>query len=162
MLLPAAAPTAFLRAHFMGFALDTARVTMQPCCFPQQYHVLWALAFRGCICLLIAGVLHDPCVRLSWSCVSPFISNCDRLSSLPYFSSLGYLLETLTGIPWWPLDCNLVMLQPESLRSLHKASEDGSCGGSGTDSPHAQGATARELHHASLKVASWSSQNGKS
>ncbi|DBB05620.1 TPA: hypothetical protein ACH3X1_012239 [Trebouxia sp. C0004] len=46
---------------------------------------------------------------------------------------------------------------PESLRSLRKASDDGR--GSGTDSPHAHGATDRELHHASLKVASWSSQN---
>lgn len=46
---------------------------------------------------------------------------------------------------------------PESLQSLRKASDDGS--GSGTDSPHAHGATDRELHHASLKVASWSSQN---
>lgn len=52
-----------------------------------------------------------------------------------------------------------MVLQPESLRSLRKASDDGS--GSGTDSPHAHGATDRELHHASLKVASWSSQNGE-
>ena len=54
----------------------------------------------------------------------------------------------------------LFVLQPESLRSLRKASEDGSSNSGGTDSPHAHGATAHELHHASLKVASWSSQNG--
>ena len=51
--------------------------------------------------------------------------------------------------------------QPESLRSLRKASDDGTASGSGTDSPHAHGATDRELHHASLKVASWSSKNGE-
>jgi len=54
-----------------------------------------------------------------------------------------------------------MVLQPESLRSLRKASDDGTGSGSGTDSPHAHGATDRELHHASLKVASWSSQNGE-
>ncbi len=54
-----------------------------------------------------------------------------------------------------------MVLQPESLRSLRKASDDGTGSGSGIDSPHAHGATDRELHHASLKVASWSSQNGK-
>ena len=51
--------------------------------------------------------------------------------------------------------------QPESLRSLRKASDDGTASGTGTDSPHAHGATDRELHHASLKVASWSSKNGE-
>ncbi|KAL3142364.1 hypothetical protein ABBQ38_002701 [Trebouxia sp. C0009 RCD-2024] len=47
----------------------------------------------------------------------------------------------------------------ESLRSLRKPSEGGSSSGSGTDSPHAHAAAASALHHATLKVASWSSQN---
>lgn len=47
----------------------------------------------------------------------------------------------------------------ESLRSLRRASEAGSSSGSGADSPHAHAAAASALHHANLKVASWSSQN---
>ena len=70
----------------------------------------------------------------------------------PYVENLLYCLSlTRTGDN----------LQPESLRSLKKASEDsGSVAGS-SDSPLATGATPQELHHASLKVASWTSQSGK-
>ena len=58
--------------------------------------------------------------------------------------------------------CNILpalLLQAESLRSLRKASDASS--GTGAESPHAPGASPSELHHASLKVASWSSQNGE-
>ena len=51
-------------------------------------------------------------------------------------------------------------VQPESLRSLRKASEASSSSAGGADSPHADAAAASALHHANLKVASWSSQNG--